>query len=111
MLFGHGLPKLLAFSEKAARFADPLGIGPVPSFVLATAAESLGALLLMVGFLTRPSAVALTFTMLVAGLIRHGGDPWAKKELALLFACAFGALIFTGPGAFSLDAWRARRKA
>jgi len=111
MVFGHGLPKLLAFSEKAARFADPLGIGPMPSFVLATAAESLGALLVLVGLLTRPAAAAMTFTMLVAGLIQHGGDPWAKKELALLFACVFGSLSISGPGAFSLDAWLARRRA
>ncbi len=111
MLFGHGLPKLLAFSEKAARFADPLGMGPLPSFVAATTAETLGALLVLLGLLTRPAAVVLTFTMLVAGLIQHGGDPWAKKELALLFACVFGSLLFTGPGALSLDAWLARRRA
>lgn len=31
MAFSLGLPKLLAFSEKAAHFPDPLHIGAVPS--------------------------------------------------------------------------------
>ncbi|MFT3928550.1 MAG: DoxX family protein [Myxococcales bacterium] len=110
MAFSHGLPKLLAFSEKAAHFADPLHIGPVASFGLATGAEFVGALLVLVGFFTRPAAAAVLFTMLVAGLVQHAGDPWNKKELALLFALVFGTLLTTGPGALSVDAWLKRRR-
>jgi putative oxidoreductase len=110
MAFSHGLPKLLAFSEKAAHFPDPLHIGSVPSFVLASGAEFFGSLLLVVGLFTRPAALSLVITMLVAGLIQHAPDPWAKKELPLLFGTAFATLALAGAGGFSLDAWWARRR-
>ena len=44
-------------------------------------------------------------TMLVAALIIHGDDPWAKKELALLYFFPFAALFLTGAGRYSLDAF------
>ena len=42
--------------------------------------------------------------MLVAAFIVHGEDPFQKKEFALLYAVPFLMLIFTGAGAFSVDA-------
>ena len=57
-----------------------------------------------------PAALTTLITMLVAGLVQHAADPWAKKELALLYAVAFATLLFTGPGAWSVDA-RLRRRA
>jgi putative oxidoreductase len=110
LLFGHGVPKLLAAAEMAAHFPDPLHIGAVPSFALAAGAESLGALLIILGLATRPAALAVLITMLVAGLVQHAADPWAKKELALLYAIPFAALLFTGAGAWSLDGLWSRRK-
>lgn len=109
LLFAHGVPKLLSAADKAAHFPDPLHIGSVPSFALAAGAESLGALLVVLGLLTRPAALTALMTMLVAGLVQHAADPWAKKELALLYAVAFAALLFTGPGAWSVDARLQRR--
>jgi putative oxidoreductase len=110
MLFAHGLPKLLNFSQRAARFADPLHIGSPASLTLATAGEFLCSLLVMLGLFTRPAAAGALVTMLVAGLLQHAGDPFGKKELALLYAVAFATLLLTGPGSLSLDAWRARRR-
>lgn len=104
MLFGHGLPKLLAFSEKAATFSDPLGVGSTASLVLAIVGEVVASALLIVGLGTRLAAVPLLITMLVAALLVHGDDPWARKEFALLYAVPALALIFTGPGRFALDA-------
>ncbi|HEX6241197.1 MAG TPA: DoxX family protein [Polyangiales bacterium] len=111
LLFAHGLPKLLSAADKASHFPDPLHIGAVPSFVLAAGAESLGALLVVLGLWTQPAALAVLITMLVAGLVQHAADPFAKKELALLYAVPFAALLFTGAGAWSLDARLKRRAA
>lgn len=106
MFFAHGLPKMLAFSEKSATFRDPLGFGSEISLALAVFAEFICAALVLAGFYTRYALVPLIITMLVAGLIVHAPDPFAKKELALLFAAGFTTLLLTGAGRFSVDGMR-----
>jgi putative oxidoreductase len=106
----HGARKLSHFFELSATFPDPLHIGSAASLTLASGAELLGALLVTVGLFTRPAALSVLFTMLVAGFVQHAPDPWAKKELALLYAVVFGGLALTGSGPYSLDHWRARRR-
>jgi len=49
MFFNHGLEKLAHFSDMAAKFPDPLGIGQTPSLALVVFAETAGALLLALG--------------------------------------------------------------
>jgi putative oxidoreductase len=110
MLLAHGWPKLAGFATYAERFPDPIGLGPAPSLVLAILAEVVCAVLVVVGLGTRFAAVPLVITMLVAGLIVHAPDPWAKKELALLYATAFTTLVVTGGGRWSLDAVIAARR-
>lgn len=109
MAFAHGLPKLTGFSEMAARFADPIGVGTTASLALAIFAELFCALALVLGLFTRAVALPLLFTMLVAGLIVHADDPWGKKEFALLYAIPFLTLMLTGGGRYSLDTLIAQR--
>lgn len=104
MLVGHGWGKLLGFSERSGTFPDPLGVGSPASLALAVGAEVGCSLLLIVGAFTRFAAVPLAFTMGVAGVLVHGADPWAKKELAFTFLAIFLALVATGPGRLSVDA-------
>ena len=40
----------------------------------------------------------------------HAGDPWRTRELPLLFAVPLLTLAFTGAGAYSVDAWLAKRR-
>ena len=103
ILTTHGWGKLVGFNELAARFPDPIGLGPTASLALAVFAEALCGLLLVLGLGTRFAAVPLLVTMLVAAFVVHAGDPWAKKELALLYAIPFLTLIFTGGGRFALE--------
>lgn len=110
MLFGHGLPKLLAFSEKAETFSDPLGVGSTTSLVLAIFGEVVASALVMAGLATRAAAVPLLVTMLVAAFVVHADDPWQRKEFALLFAVPALTLVLTGAGRFSLDALLSRKK-
>jgi putative oxidoreductase len=67
-------------------------------------------ILLLAGLVTRFALFPLMFTMATAVLYAHGGDPWAKKELAVLYFMIYAALMVTGPGAYSLDhkLWGAR---
>ena len=104
MLFGHGVSKLERFNDDPIRFGDPIGVGAIPSLILATIAEVVCAGLIMAGFLTRYALIPLIITMLVAGVITHLDDPWGKKELALLYLIVFIGLFLTGPGKYSVDA-------
>ena len=108
MLLAHGWGKLTSFAERSSSFPDPLGVGSSLSMALATGAEAFCALAVILGFATRWAAVPLMVTMLVAALIIHGDDPWAKKEFALLYFFPFATLLLTGAGRYSLDAFLRR---
>lgn len=110
MMMGHGWGKVSDLLAGKTQFADPLGIGAAPSLALAAFAEFFCALAVVVGFKTRWAAVPVVVTMLVAALVFHADDPFGKKELALLYAGAFLALVFTGGGRYALDAWWKRRR-
>lgn len=108
MIYGHGWRKLLKLLAGAPyKFADPFGLGAGASLFLATFAEVACAALLIVGLFTRMATIPLIVTMLVAAFIAHGADPFADKEMALLYLAGYVALALTGPGWYSLDAqWR-----
>lgn len=103
LLYGHGWPKLANFSERSLTFSDPLGIGSEVSLALAIFAEVFCSILLILGLTTRLALVPLIFTMVTAAFIHLDGEPFGKRELALLFLVIFSSLIFTGPGRYSLD--------
>lgn len=109
MMAVHGIQKLAKFGELKDGFPDPLGIGHLPSLVSAVGAELGCSLLVIVGLATRLVAIPVVFTMAVAAFLVHGGDPWAKKELAVLYGLVSLALVFTGAGRYSLDGRRPRQ--
>jgi putative oxidoreductase len=105
MLLLHGWPKLVAFGTKAATFADPLGIGPQASYVLAVLGEAGGSLLLIFGLFTRLGAVLSGMTMAVAFFFVHGGklSGEGSGELAFMYLGAYATLFIAGGGFFSVD--------
>lgn len=106
LLFGHGLPKLLTFSEKVPTFSDPLGVGSQASLILAIFAEVFCAAAVIFGVMTRYAAIPVVITMLVAVALVHADDPWQKKEAALCFLFPFICFVITGGGRFALDGLR-----
>lgn len=105
LMLTHGIPKLMNYSTLATQFPDPIGMGSQISLLLAIGAEVGCSLLLILGLFTRLATLPLIITMLVAALIVHGADPFAKKEAALTFLISYVTLLMTGPGRFALDAW------
>ena len=110
LLMTHGIPKLMHLLEGNFQFADPIGVGPTASLMLAVFAEFLCALLVVLGVKTRWFAIPPLVTMLVAFFIVHAADPFGRKELALAYAVMYLALVFAGGGRYSFDGWWAKRK-
>lgn len=103
LMLSHGWPKLMKIVNSDWGFADPLGLGPVPSLILTVFAEFFCAASLVLGFKTRWCAIPLIFTMFVAAFIVHGSDPLGDKEHALLFLGGFVVLALMGGGRISID--------
>jgi len=109
LMLTHGLPKLQRLlGGGEITFADPLGIGAVPSLVAAILAEVVGSILIILGLGTRLASISLIFTMVVAVFMVHANDPFARKELGLIYLLVYVVLLIMGSGKFSLDRFISR---
>jgi putative oxidoreductase len=81
------------------------GITVWPTFwgFMAAATEFVGGICLMLGLLFRPVLVLLLCVMTVAfaSHVAAGEGPWHATEMATVFV----ALVLTGPGRYSVDAY------
>ena len=114
LLYGHGFEKLgVIFSGQEIQFMNPIGIGAKLSFYLASFAEGICAILLLLGLFTRFSALVLTLNFIVIFIFNAFmvGDGFPILEPRFFYLFSFIALIFTGGGKFSLDNLLLRRKA
>jgi putative oxidoreductase len=110
----HGSQKLFGWFggyglKGTGGFFDGLGFRPGVLFAAAAAlGEFMGGLLLVLGLLTPFGAAAVLATMIVAAVSVHlkNGFFVTKNgiEATFLYGTAALALLFTGGGAFSLDA-------
>jgi putative oxidoreductase len=106
----HGFPKLAGGPSKwesIGRAVSYLNIdfGHTAWGFAAAVAETLGGLLLILGWGHRPAALALFVTMTVASIWKYypfGGWDDAAHPAAMAVVCL--GLLFTGPGNYSLDA-------
>jgi len=109
LMLSHGIPKVLEYETRVLQFPDPLNVGSEVSFQLLIFAEVGCSILLFLGLLGRFASVTLFIAMMVAAFVHHFNDPWAMRELPLLYAAVYATLAFTGPGSPSLDAWFSRQ--
>jgi putative oxidoreductase len=108
MAFGHGLGKITGGPERWAGLGGTMeifGLGFAPTFwgFMAAFAEFICALLVVVGFATRPAALLLVLNMSVAATAHITGAIDGGPEMALLYGAVFLSLLFVGPGKYSVD--------
>lgn len=110
----HGTQKFFDFPPSGR--PAPAG-GMPPELIIAGCIEIVGGLLVLVGLFTRYAAFIMSGEMAVAFWTQHvprAGSVFPLQnfgEAAVLFCFIFLFLVFAGPGAFSLDGWRAGRPA
>lgn len=107
MMIHNGLDKLSNIESFAQAYVAYLGL-PFPVFLSYVAAytELIGAPLVAIGLFTRPAALGLFSTMLVA-MYHHisvAGLSFAYLELSAIYAAAFFFFLINGAGLFSFDA-------
>jgi putative oxidoreductase len=109
----HGAQKLFGWFggyglTATAGWLESIGIAPGLAFaLLAGGAEFFGGLLLLLGLLTRPAALALAVTMVVAIFSVHIQNGFFMSnngyEFALALLAATLALAVSGAGKLALD--------
>lgn len=119
ILAAHGAQKLFGWFggyglQGTGQWMASIGLEPgVLMAALAGSAEFFGGLLLLLGLLTRPAALVLSFTLVVAIVsvhIQHGlfmANNGYEFALALLAGTV--SLLISGGGRASLDSVLARR--
>lgn len=109
MFILHGYPKLMGGPERwekvGAAIAE-IGISFYPAGwgLAAALAETIGGILMILGFQFRPVAILLVFTMLIAAL-RHLGPEQSIMAASHPIEVGFAVLglVFLGPGKYSID--------
>jgi putative oxidoreductase len=102
----HGVEKLTGYSTMVQHFPDPIHIGAHASLAYALVADGICSLLVAVGLVTRPSAFLGLINLLTAFFLVHHAAFFGKDhgaELVWVYITIYTALIFTGPGRFSID--------
>lgn len=110
MMIYHGYGKVFGDNAKFVSGVADMGF-PAPEVFawLAAWSEFGGGILLALGLATRFSTIMAAITMAVAAFVRHGPDPFGKKELAITYLVLCSVLVLMGAGRFSLD-WLISRR-
>ncbi len=119
IFIAHGAQKLFgAFGgyglEGTGQYMESLGLTPgVLMAGAAGSAEFFGGLLLLAGLLTRPAALMLAVTMVVAIVTAHLSNGLFMSnngyEFALTLLAGSVSLLISGAGRLSVDAWLGER--
>jgi putative oxidoreductase len=100
----HGLSKLNGLLDGGVvKFMDPIGVGMLPSLILAIFAEVFCSIFLIFGFATRLAVIPLIITMIIAIFIAHAGQGFEKQETAAHYLLVYVFLFISGSGKLSVD--------
>ena len=102
LLIEHGTQKFFNFPPAEQPFGDLMNL-----IGLAGVLEIVGGILILVGFLTRPTAFVLCGFSAVAYFMAHAPQSFFpinnRGDAAVLFCFIFLYMTAAGPGAFALD--------
>lgn len=111
LLFGHGIGKLgRLFGDEPIKFLDFIGLGAPFSLALATGAEVICSLMIMLGLFTRFASIPVIFTLCVAAFVVHGGDGFSGQEKLFLYIMGFVAIFISGAGKYSVDGYLSKSR-
>lgn len=99
----HGYTKLLNLFSANPSFGNPIGIGELPTLIIAVIAEFIAPIFIIIGYKAKLFSTLPIVTMLVAIFIVHLNDPFKNKELALLYFVGFLIIFLMGPGKYSIN--------
>lgn len=102
----HGVEKLTGYSRMVQHFPNPIHIGAHASLAYALLSDGICSLLVVLGLATRPAAFIILINMLVVFFLVHNAAFFTNPhvELVFVYIAVYAALLFTGPGRFSVDA-------
>ncbi len=109
MFVYHGFPKMVGGPEKwgkVGKAIESVGIEFMPVFwgFMASFAELVGGICIILGLYFRPASILLTITMIVAAAMHlNKGEGLLKASHAIEDGILFLSLIFIGPGKYSFD--------
>ena len=103
----HGIEKIVNFSYMSHNFPDPVHIGVFPTFIIAFISDAICSWLVMLGVCTRWIALFMFCNLFVGWSLRHHFMFWIRSnwhgEMMVIYMAAILALIFLGPGKYSVD--------
>lgn len=111
IFIAHGIPKLSGGIEETVGFFGAIGIpAPVVAAWFIALLETLGGLMLLVGFLVTPVSLLLAAHMLTGIVLVHApngfyvvGPGQGGVEFSLLLIASLLALVFCGAGLAAID--------
>jgi putative oxidoreductase len=103
LLWVHGLPKLLNYSEQLQLIEDPFHLGANITLLLAIFAEVLCPLLIIVGVLVRLACLPILAVLLIALLVVHPEWTLFEAQFGWLLLIIFTTLLISGPGRLVLS--------
>jgi len=99
----HGLKKIVHFENTVVHIPDPFGLGGEMSTYFAIFANVFCPVFIILGFMTRLALLPIMMTTAIGFFVVHVADPWAVKDVPLMYLMTSTLLFVLGPGSISLD--------
>ena len=103
LLWVHGLPKLLNYSEQLKLIEDPFHLGANITLLLAIFAEVLCPLLIIAGVMVRLACLPILSVLLIALMVVHPEWTLFEAQFGWLLLIIFTTLLIGGPGRLALS--------
>lgn len=99
----HGLKKIRDFEGTLEHIPDSFGFGSEFSAYMAVFANVICPVFIIFGLFTRAAILPIVGITLSGFFIVHAADPWAVRDIPLMYSLSFLLLLYLGPGKYSLD--------
>lgn len=103
LLWVHGLPKLLDYSDQLKVIEDPFHLGAQVTLLLAICAEVLCPLLIIAGVWVRLACLPILAVLWIAMLVVHPEWTLFEGQFGWLLLIIFTSILIAGPGRFALN--------